>query len=261
MKIDASLREQWFQVDDGWRMTLPEGWMQGRSVYGGLTAAVTVALGARQVDASRRLRTMNVQLLRPVAPTETHGVARVLREGKGTAFVEVRLSQAGEEIAVAQLTFVRPREGSLALPSPERPTIDGPDGLIDLPHIPNVTPEFVQHAHMRWADGRAPFTGTTERYFDGWCGFRVPAGDAEGLIALLDVWPSPTLSMMKKPTFASTVTWTAHVLDIPASLDELLQFRYRAVAAQDGFHTVAGHLWGPDGRLLAWTEQLVALYD
>lgn len=261
MRIDASLRERWSETDAGWRISLPEGWMQGRSVFGGLTAATAVALGARQVDASRRLRTVNVQLLRPVSAGETHGVARVLREGKGTAFVEVRLSQSGAEIAVAQLVFVRPREGSLALPTPERPAVTPPDDLVDLPYLEGITPEFTQHAQMRWARGSAPFTGGSEPSFDGWCRLRVPAGDVEGLVTMLDLWPSPTLGLVSKPTFASTVSWTAHVLDVPSSFDGWFQFHYAAMAAREGFHTVAGQLWAPDGALVGWTEQLVAFFD
>lgn len=261
MRIDASLRERWLREDEGWRFELPEGWQQGRSVFGGLTAAALAALGARQVDEDRRLRTANLQLMRPVTPGTVRGAARVLREGRGAAFVETRLAQGGAEAALAQLVFVRPREPSLALPSPPPPLRVDPETLEDLPYVPGVVPEFVQHAQLRWAQGSPPFSGGAEARFAGFCRLREPAGDAEGLLAMLDLWPSPTLGLLDRFAFASTVSWTAHLLGAPARFDGWFQFEYEAVAARAGFHTVVGRLFDPSGELVGWTEQLVAVFD
>ncbi|MEM9877135.1 MAG: thioesterase family protein [Myxococcota bacterium] len=264
MRIDASFREQWEPTEDGWQFVLPDGWMQGRSMFGGLTAAAAVALGARSVDEARSLRVASVQLLRPVKAGVLGGTAKVLREGKGTTFVEVRLRQSSDVVALVQLVFVRPRTGSVALEDAAPPDVPGPEGLADLPYLPGITPEFTQHARLRWARGPLPFSGADEAGFDGWCRFRGPAGDAEGLIAMLDLWPTPTLALANGPTFASTVTWTAHIVGAPNAWRQgegWAQFRYRSVAARAGFHTVVGELWGSDGALLAWTEQLVAFFD
>lgn len=260
MRFDSSLRDGWTETAAGWRCELPEGWMQGRSVFGGLTAAVAVALARRHVDARRRLRTVQVQLLRPTGPGPVDGEVRILREGKSITFVEVRLRQDDAETALLQLVFVAPRAGSLEVPAAPAPQMPGPDGLDDLPYIPGVMPEFLQHVIMRWADGAPPFSGGDRAQFFGYCGFRGPAGDEEGLVGLLDIWPAPTLSLLPKPVPASTVTWTAHLLEVPDEFG-LFGFDYRTEVGADGFHTVLGRLYAPDGRLLAWTEQLAALFD
>ena len=57
------------------------------------------------------------------------------------------------------------------------------------------------------------------------------------------------------------MTWTAHVLQVPEHFDAWFQFEYEAMAAREGFHTVAGRLFAPDGTLVGWTEQLVAFFD
>ena len=260
-RLDATLRDRWRATESGHRFTFPDGWLQGRSVFGGLTGAAVAALGARQVGPDWALRTASVQLLRPVAGGDVDARAVVLREGKGTTFVEVRLAQAGVEVATASLVFVRPRAGSLEVsPAPPPPAVD-PEALRDLPYVPGVVPEFTRNVQMRWASGAPPFAGSASTRFDGYCRFRVPAGDAEGLLAMLDVWPSPSLGMLSKPAFASTVTWTAHLVAAPARHEGWFHFEYEVAAGSLGFHTVVGRLFAPDGTLAGWTEQLVALFD
>ena len=68
MDFDASLRNRWEPTSAGWRVDLPDGWNQGRSVFGGLTAALLHALAASQVDSGRVLRSMSLQFVRPVRP-------------------------------------------------------------------------------------------------------------------------------------------------------------------------------------------------
>lgn len=260
-KIDASLRERWRRDDRGWALELPPGWSQGRTVFGGLSVAAMSALGARHVDADRRLRLCSTQLLRPVVAGEVRGDVSVLREGKGTAVVEVRLIQAAELVALCQLVFVTPREGSLEVAAAAAPPPADVEGLVDLPYLAGVVPEFTQRVQMRWAKGSPPFTGGTERRFEGYCRFREPAGGAEGVLAMLDVWPSPTLGLLSKPAFASTVSWTAHLIRAPERLEGWCQFEYETAVGREGFHTAVGRLYDQDGALLGWTEQLVALFD
>ncbi|MCA9585119.1 MAG: thioesterase family protein [Myxococcales bacterium] len=261
MEIDATLRERWKAVDGAHELELPAGWMQGRSVFGGLTGAACVALGARHVSPERVLRTVSTQLIAPVAAGPVRGRAVVVREGKGVSFVDVRLSQDERDVASASMVFVTPRHGSLVVPAAAAPDGPGPETLVDLPYIPGFVPEFTQNVQMRWASGSVPFSGGTSPRFHGYCRFRDHAGDAEGIVAMLDVWPSPTLGMLTKPAFASTVSWTAHVHHVPRSFDGWFTFEYETVAGADGFHTVAGRLFAPDGAFAGWTEQLVALFD
>ena len=45
MNLDASLRTLWTSINDTWRIDVPAGWMQGRSAFGGLTAALMIIAG------------------------------------------------------------------------------------------------------------------------------------------------------------------------------------------------------------------------
>lgn len=259
MRFDPSLRDAWTADGEAWKATLPAGWMQGRSAFGGLTAAHAVALGARQVAADRPLRSAQMQLLRPTVPGPVTGVARVLREGRTASFVEVRIQQDGADTLVAQLVFGTGRPEATEAPAAPAFEAPPPDDLVSLPYLPGITPEFVQHVHMRWVRGAPPFSGGDEARFAGWCRFREEAGGVEGIVGLLDVWPCPSLSLLAGPAPASTVTWSLQILSAPPRLG-WCGFTYETVASEGGFHTVRGSLFDEGGALLAVTEQLVAVY-
>ena len=153
VQLDESLREAWARDGDGWTFDMPEGWGQGRAIFGGLVGAVGVALARRVVPANRRLRTMNLQLLRPTKAGTVQGTCELLREGKSVSFVRVTLSQEAGVTMIANFAFTMPREGSVVVEGAPRwqgPTVES---LQDVPYVAGLVPEFLQHVAMRWATG------------------------------------------------------------------------------------------------------------
>jgi acyl-CoA thioesterase len=258
-QIDPTLRDRWRHAEGRWWATLPEGWSQGRSVFGGLTTAMAVALGQTESQ-GRPLRTLTTHLVRPTAPGEIEGRVGLIRSGRNVSFVEVTLLQGDKETSRSTLVFAEPNPAALRIiagaPTPASPV----EALEPLPRTSGRIPEFVEHVEMRWVTGQHPFTGSTESDFTGYCRFKVPAGGPEGLIALLDVWPAPPLAMLSRPAPASTVSWTAHLLKVPEVLSGWCFYTYRTVSGEGGYHTCAGHLYDAEGTLLAYSEQLVAVY-
>ena len=261
MNIDASLRTQWTPTADAWQIDLPEGWMQGRSAFGGLTAAAMAALGRRVVpDLERDLRLANIQLLAPVEPGRATGAATLLRAGRNITFVEVRMQQDAQLVATCVLVFAKKNDSTLNVAAPPPPETPDPESLHPLPFVRGVFPEFTQHVDMRWAAGSAPYSGGSEAAFTGVYRYRVPIGDVEGVLALLDTWPPPSLALAESPVPASTVSWTAHVLAVPNTFEQWFTFRYETIVGASGLHTIRGHLHDADGGLVGWTEQLVAVF-
>lgn len=259
MNFDRTLRDGWRQDGDTWEHELPEGWGQGRAVFGGLAAALAAGLTLRHAGGERPLRTLTLALLRPLVAGPVRGVCRTLRRGKNVTFVEVRLSQSGEEALVATATLTQARPSTVDV-SADRWQGPDPQTLTDLPHLPGLMPECMKHVQTRWAAGGAPYSGANEARLSGYCRFREPSGDVEGLLGLLDAWPPPSLSLLRKPAASSTVSWTAHLLRVPERFDGFFAFAYETIAGADGFHTVAGRLYGSDGGLVAFSEQLVAIF-
>lgn len=260
LRFDASLRTLWRESGEGWTLDLPSGWMQGRTVYGGLTAAVAGGLARLHIDGDRKLRLAQMQLMRPLSPGPIEGRVQVQREGKYASFVAVDVLQGGELATRATYVFARPRPGSTEIAV--SPAWSGPDPetLPSLPHMPGVTPELVKNVDLRWARGELPYSQSESSSFQAYCAFREPAGGFEGVLGLLDIFPAPSLMRLASPVPASTVTWTAHVLNAPDRIEGWCRFEYETVVGTGGMHTVVGRLYGEDGQLLGWTEQLVAVY-
>jgi acyl-CoA thioesterase len=103
--------------------------------------------------------------------------------------------------------------------------------------------------------------GAKEANIGGYYRFKETAGNAEGMIGLLDAWPCPTLSTLTNHAFASTVSWTAHILQIPDNFEDWFAFTYKTVVGHDGYHTCLGHLYNKDKQLIGWTEQLIAVFE
>src|SRR5580704_11541008 len=80
-------------------VAVPEDWMQGRSVFGGLQSALALhAMRARMhgTAADLPLRVLQTTFVAPMTGASTRIDARVLRVGKSTAHVEARLSEGAD---------------------------------------------------------------------------------------------------------------------------------------------------------------------
>lgn len=265
MQFDATLRDLWQPAADGWTIDVPGDWSQGRATFGGLMAAMAAALAYRNLDAVEgqadwALRTLNVQFLRPSTGGEVHGSYTLHRAGKGATFTQVVLSQNDATVLIAQLVFVRPRASNVDVVGAPMRAVPPAEDLAEMPYVAGTTPEFTKHIAFRWGAGAYPFTGAKDPSYTGYCRFRVPFGDAEGMIGLLDAWPCPSLSLAKGVAMSSSVMWTAHLIDVPSQTDGWFGFEYDTVVGQGGLHTAAGRLFSPDGRLIGWTEQLVTVF-
>ena len=148
---------------------------------------------------------------------------------------------------------------------PPRPARPDPEGLVDLPYIEGVTPAFTRAFAFRWTDGAYPFSGAEQAGLGGWCRHRDDPGPDPyvALVGLLDAWPSPVVSMFRRPGPASSVTWSSLFYEVPAAIDAHQWWWYgsEAVAAGHGYAGFRASLYGPSGRLAATVEQLVAVFD
>jgi len=230
-------------------------------VFGGLSSALALSLARRDLEEDWAPRSASIQFARPLAPGRVVASRQELRRGKSTRFFRVELfDHDGESALVASLVFGRARNEAMRVAGPTWTDAPDPETLQDLPYIEGVTPEFTKHVAFRWVDGAFPYSGADQAKFRAYARFRAPAGGPEGLLALLDVWPCPSLSVLSKPAAASTVQWTAHFVDVPERLESWLAYEYETVAGEGGFHSARGQLFAPDGRLLALSEQLVAVF-
>jgi hypothetical protein len=138
-----------------------------------------------------------------------------------------------------------------------------PETLRDMPYIPGITPEFLQHLQLRWGVGRLPYSGHDEPHSTIFARLRDTGCSAEdALIALADSIPTPALSMLEKPAPATSINWMLELIGDPGLLDRngwsLIGTDVRAGA--DGYLSQTSVLWGPGGHAFSVSHQSVAIF-
>jgi hypothetical protein len=252
----------------GLTLEVPDDWEQGRSVFGGMQAALALR-AMRALVPSAPLRALQTTFIAPVAGVLDVQVS-VLREGKNATHVEARVrahepGRAGvHEAATAALVigvFGTPRESSARV-TPVQPPLEVPSP-VPLIHVPGITPNFIQHFDGRLLRGALPFAGVnaTEASYQASLRDAAAVGEAH-LVALADYVPPLALSHLRRPAPGSTVTWLLELLgegtELPPSSE--VRIDVHLVAAQHGYTSQAVTLWGPAGEALALSHQSMLVF-
>ena len=251
---------------DGFSATIPEGWGQGRATFGGVISGFGLDAMAAVVGEGRPLRSVMVQFVGPATPGAVAIDAHVVRAGRAMTQAAATLSQDGTVRATFAASYGAARPTKLpwpAPPCPDRPTMEG--GL-EMPYIPGVVPDFTRGFQYRWPADGLPFTGGKAPVIDGAVRLRDTAPvRAAGVLALLDAWPAPLLVVSQGVAPASTVTWMVNFVAPPPAggWDPAGWWRFAShtAASAEGYATVTGHIWAPDGALVAASHQLVAEFS
>ncbi|HKY91028.1 MAG TPA: thioesterase family protein, partial [Nevskiaceae bacterium] len=150
-------------ADGGMSVDLPDLWLQGRTVFGGLQAAVLVRAMRAHCGPDVPLRSLQISFVAPVPAGRVLVTTRLLRQGKSVSHVEARITLDGQDACVGVGIFGAARESKLAI-VPSRPlaTAKPEADSKPLPFIPGRSPAFAEHVEMRFGAGRFPFTGGSE---------------------------------------------------------------------------------------------------
>ena len=252
-------------VHDGPRLQLTVGddWLQGRSLFGGLQAAIAVAAMRSQVPAGLPLRTLQMTFIAPVPAGEVRAVAQLLRSGKSAVHVQARLEdEHGELLALVIGVFGSGRESRVRR-APQLAAADTAAAATPLPFLPGVTPNFMQHFRVSLHDGALPFTGKPVFANRFEVGLREPAATSEWhLLAIADFVPPVALSCMDQVVPGSSLTWMLEILadDYRSQPAEGWRVDAELVAAHDGYTSQSTWIVAPDGRPIALSRQSMVVF-
>ncbi len=241
---------------DRFALDVPDGWQQGRGVYGGLTLAALV----RAMRGDFPLRSLTAELFAPVVPGTLEIRVETLRAGSGTTVVAARAAQDGGIAAHAVAVLGRARSADLdAVPArvPPRPWREVP------PLEPGpATPTFVRHFEIR-SIGPTPFAGAADGRLSGWVRPRAPgaARDDAYLVGLSDAWWPVVMARFAAPRPTATIAFTLQIVGTLAGLDPdaPLYHECDSLAVRDGYAVEQRRLYGEDGRLLTMNQQTFAV--
>lgn len=247
-------------LEGGLALAVPETWHQGRTAYGGFSAALALA-AARKVggDTLPALRSATVNFVGPLYG-EVEARARLLRQGKNATWIGAEILREGEVALTACFVFMRPVESALTLdlrPAPEGLIAPEEAAAFAMRHSPNFLRE---HFEVRFALPRGE-----EKLPDicWWVRLKDRAGldPMLELLLLADALPPGVLPLLPAKTPVSSMTWHANLLTAaPETRDGWWLMRDTGDYAVNGCSSQQMAIWNAEGMPVVSGMQAIALF-
>lgn len=246
--------------DDGFALSIPETWHQGRTAYGGLSSALALAAAQREAGDLPPLRSAQISFVGPL-----YGAldlrAQVLRRGKNATWVRADVERDGEVGLAASFVFMGAIDSAVAID--QRPA---PADLIPFEEARAVpldrSPAFLQnHFEARFALPRGDGPKRAETCW--WVRLR----DHEGLdpmvhlLAVADASPPAVLPFLPPKAPVSSMTWQCNLLHPePTTREGWWLLRISSDFAESGGASDLIDLWNADGVPVMASMQAVAVF-
>jgi acyl-CoA thioesterase len=250
------------RVTDAGRRAIdfPEGWKQGRGLFGGLVIGALVRAAEEHVGTpERRVRSVTAELAGPASPGPGEIAVRVIRAGNAVTTVAAELLQEGGAVAHAVVVLGAPRPVDLSFVEATPPEAPPWRSLEPLPPDIPFVPEFAKNYEFRNV-GPAPFSSHAEALAVGWIRPRkCSRRSAAYLVGQADAWWPSFFSRMREPRPIGTIAFSMQVgRDLPDD-DAPLLHRGRTIVAQGGYAVELRELWSERGDLVASNQQTFAI--
>lgn len=240
---------------------IDEGWMQGRTAYGGISAAVALAATMRCHEPAAPLRYAQISFVGPVGG-ECSVATRILRQSRSSLFVDASVASDQGFGTAALFAFSPPRPSHLDHDCLAVPDVPPPDALEPVSDHPK-RPPFTRHFDMRPVAGpRFSWGGDVGEYLT-WVRFaEQPRCDPMvALLAMGDALPPAAMALFREFGPISSMNWTVNLLgDAPATDDGWWLLSAKTGYARGGFSVQDMMIWNSAGEAVMSGSQAIAIY-
>ncbi|WP_293610452.1 thioesterase family protein [Ponticaulis sp.] len=242
-------------------MDAPQSWAQGRTLYGGLSAALCHVSAMASAEIDKPLRSAVIAFVGPSSGQLT-GSAEIMRQGKSTIMMDAVLHGEKGIGTKALLIYGNARDSKLNQSDLAAPQVDAPE---DCPSLwgDRKAANFARNFELRRAGGLTPMGGNERGDMLVWVRHATEASvdDTAALFALADVLPPACFTMMSEGAPISTVTWSLEFL-MPEVEVANNWFLMKSVAEHtaDGYSSQAMYVWDRQGRPVIAARQNVTVF-
>ena len=247
-------------LDGEMHLEIPEAWMQGRAIFGGLSASILHAACAPLAPPAVPLRSAQVTFIGP-AGGAAKVVAKVIRQGRAVTFIEADLFSDKGIAARGLFVFGAARESFIAQDWLETPTLPDPDACDDL-FPEGFGPAWINHFDLKQAYGDKLISGSSKNGYGVWARHRDrQAVGISALLAIADALPPSIMPMFTQLAPISTVTWLINFTNQAQSFDaDWALVQSEGEFAGDGYVSQNMPIWSSSRTLLAAARQSVAIF-
>lgn len=252
----ATILAQAVRTETGFTSTVPTDWMQGRTAYGGLSAALALQAALEVEPDLPPLRSAQVAFIGPLAG-EITVTATKLRRGRNAAFLQSDVaSEAGLGLR-ATFVFMAPLASAIVHDTAKRALVTPPPVDAEL----YIGPEDFFTGNFNFLDHKDQ-TGPAE--WLRWARLRDHAGlhPFVELMAIGDALPPAAFKLLEeKRTPLSSLNWQINFQTAePRTRDGWWLLHANADTARDGYSTQRMSIWNAAGEPIAEAMQGVAIF-
>lgn len=251
------------QSDNGLKANIPENWRQGRTAYGGVSAALALEAVQKQHSDLPPLRSALINFTGPVPANPVYRT-EILRQGRNVTTLEAKGYDGDALVISVTFSFGAGRESDLSADFPAS-DVAAPEQCDPFTpkEMEGFIPVFFNRFETRLIDGGRPFSGYKEGYMKVWSRHKHAASRAgtASLLCIGDVLPPGAVPMLNRPGPISSMTWIFNILsDRPTTQDGWWQIETRLTAAHGGYSTQVMRIWNTSGELVAEGMQSVTIF-
>lgn len=245
--------------DAGFSIESPDGWTTGRTVYGGMTAALAAKAAELQFPDLPPLRSAQFTFVGP-ASGDLNFRVDLLRQGSSSSVVSVDCLAQGNLASRSIFTFGAGRESAVShdhVQMPEAKPLEMCEPFMAKPPAAG----FFQYFEHRLAGGARPFTADALPETLVWVRLLDSAGtdSQSALLAIADAVPPAAMIVFPSPGSISTMTWGMDFTQ-PLEITEWLLVHSKSEKANEGYSQQVMTVWNQLGERVGVARQTVAVF-
>ncbi len=232
---------------------IPPDWLQGRTAYGGLSAAIALAAAKATYANLPPLRSAQIAFVGPLSG-EVTATPTLLRRGKNSAYISCDVSSADGIGLHALFLFLASRPSAINHLDLTAPDIAPPEAsLVDPAKLPQGF--LINFDLSVWTASN----GTVRRWVR--LKDRTDLDPEVELITIADALPPAAMTLAKEWGPISTTTWQINlVTDTVQTTDGWWLLEAKTLHAGHGSSSQTMTIWNRDGAPVATAAQSAALF-
>ena len=239
---------------------IAENWMQGRTTYGGMSAALCYQAVNNHCLDLPPLRSAQINFIGP-AGGDVSVTTKVMRQGRSVTYISAEIMGEKGLATHAVFCFGQDRESRLNdnfTSPPKVPSVEASADFFDS----GMGPPFAKNYDCRLAQGGHPVSGSDDHEHFIWVRHKDQnANDLAALIGIADMPPPAVLPMFKEFAPISSMTWMMNFLQQDISTEDgWWLMRSAAEHARNGYSSQDMQVWNKAGDLIITARQNVAIF-
>lgn len=240
---------------------VPANWLQGRTAYGGLSAALALQAALNQTQGQLPpLTAAHISFIAPMAGA-LRFEAQLLRQGKSATTMSVDGFSAEQIGLRASFILASARPSSITHQLSTFPTVQPPSEYPDLPVMPGA-PAFLANFDVRYLNGNTPVCGAQSPELLAWVRFSYSVADVHPAVALLamgDCLAPAAMACFTEFAPASSMNWTLHLTSAPV-VGEWYLLQSKSIQSGNGYSYQTMQAWNVLGEPVLFGCQTVAIF-